>query len=194
MNLRVLRYFLAIVEEGSITGAAEYLSISQPSLSRQIKDLEERLGHKLFDRGRITLTPAGELLRDRAREIVLMADRTEAELTSMDKPINGNVYIGAGETEAVRFLARAAECMLQQYPQVKFHIFSGNGQAVTDQLESGLLDFGLLFEPSDNTKYSYISLPTADRWGLLIRKDSTLASHDGIRQEDLEQIPLLLSR
>ena len=160
MNLRVLRYFLAIVEEGSITGAAEYLSISQPSLSRQIKDLEEHLGHKLFDRGSrtITLTSAGELLRDRAREIVLMADRAEAELTSMDKPI------------------------------------SGNGQVVTDQLESGLLDFGLLFERSDNTKYSYISLPTADRWGLLMRKDSTLASHDGIRQEDLEQIPLLLSR
>lgn len=196
MYLRVLKYFLAIVEEGSISGAAEYLSISQPSLSRQIKDLEEHLGHKLFNRGSrtITLTPAGELLRDRAREIVLMADRAEAELTSMNKPINGNVYIGAGETEAVRFLARAAGCMLQQYPQVKFHIFSGNGQAVTDQLESGLLDFGLLFEPSDNTKYSYISLPTADRWGLLMRKDSTLASRDGIRQEDLEQIPLLLSR
>ncbi|WP_198216964.1 LysR family transcriptional regulator [Bifidobacterium asteroides] len=192
----MLKYFLAIVEEGSITGAAEYLSISQPSLSRQIKDLEEHLGHKLFDRGSrtITLTPAGELLRDRAREIVLMADRAEAELTSMNKPINGNVYIGAGETEAVRFLARAAGCMLQQYPQVKFHIFSGNGQAITDQLESGLLDFGLLFEPSDNTKYSYISLPTADRWGLLMRKDSTLASRDGIRQEDIEQIPLLLSR
>nr|WP_232354096.1 LysR family transcriptional regulator [Bifidobacterium asteroides] len=191
-----MKYFLAIVEEGSITGAAEYLSISQPSLSRQIKDLEEHLGHKLFDRGSrtITLTPAGELLRDRAREIVLMADRAEAELTSMNKPINGNVYIGAGETEAVRFLARAAGCMLQQYPQVKFHIFSGNGQAITDQLESGLLDFGLLFEPSDNTKYSYISLPTADRWGLLMRKDSTLASRDGIRQEDIEQIPLLLSR
>lgn len=104
MNLRVLRYFLAIIEEGSITGTAEYLSISQPSLSRQIKDLEEHLGHKLFDRGSrtITLTPAGELLRDRAREIVLIADRTEAELTSMDKPINGKVYIGAGETEAVR--------------------------------------------------------------------------------------------
>ena len=190
------RYFPAIVEDGSITGAAEYLSISQPSLSRQIKDLEEHLGHKLFDRGSrtITLTPAGELLHDRAREIVLITDRTEAELTSMDKPINGNVYIGAGETEAVRFLARAAECMLQQYPQVKFHIFSGNGQAVTDQLESGLLDFGLLFEPSDNTKYSYISLPTADRWGLLMRKDSTLASHGGICQEDLERMPLLLSR
>ncbi|MGL4941443.1 MAG: LysR family transcriptional regulator [Bifidobacterium asteroides] len=196
MNLRVLRYFLAIVEEGSITGAAEYLSVSQPSLSRQIKELEEHLGHKLFDRGSrtITLTPAGELLHDRAREIVLMADRAEAELTSMGKPISGNIYIGAGETEAVRFLARAAECMLQQYPQVKFHIFSGNSQAVTDQLESGLLDFGLLFEPSDNTKYTYISLPTADRWGLLMRKDSTLANHGGIRQEDLEQIPLLLSR
>lgn len=99
MNLQVLRYFLAIVEEGSITGATEYLSISQPSLSRQIKDLEEHLGHKLFDRGSrtITLTPAGEPLRDRAREILLMADRTEAELTSMDKPINGDVYIGAGE-------------------------------------------------------------------------------------------------
>ena len=91
-----------------------------------------------------------------------MADRAEAELTSMDKPISGNVYTGAGETEAVRLQARAAECMLQQYPQVKFHIFSGNGQAVTDQLESGILDFGLLFEPSDNTKYSYISLPTAN--------------------------------
>ena len=124
---------------------------------------------------------AGKLLRDRARKIVLMADRAEAELTSMDKPISGNVYTDAGETEAVRLQARAAECMLQQYPQVKFHIFNGNGQAVTDQLESGLLDFGPLFEPSDNTKYSYISLPTADRWGLLMRKDSTLASHYGIR-------------
>lgn len=124
-------------------------------------------------------------MRARAREIVLMTGRAEADLTSMD---------GTDEAETVRFLTGAAECMLQQYPQVKFHIFSGNSEAATHQLEPGLLDFGLLFEPSDDTKYTYISLPTAHRRGLLMRKDSTLASHDGICQKDLEQIPLLLSR
>ncbi|AKV55012.1 LysR family transcriptional regulator [Bifidobacterium actinocoloniiforme DSM 22766] len=196
MNLRVLRYFLAIVEERSITGAAEYLGISQPSLSRQIKDLECSLGHKLFDRGSrtITLTPAGELLRDRAREIVLLADRAESELTSMDQPVGGSIYIGAGESQGFKVLAKAARGLRERFPQTRFHIYSGNRDAVTDQLESGLLDFALVFEPIGITHYSYLNLPGADQWGLLMPRDCELASHDGVTAEDLKALPLIVSR
>ncbi|RBP97678.1 LysR family transcriptional regulator [Bifidobacterium aemilianum] len=195
MNLRVLRYFLAIVEEGSISGAAQYLNIAQPSLSRQIKELETSLGHKLFERGSrsITLTPAGVLLRDRAREIVLLADRTEAELSGMEQTIGGTVYIGAGESDGVRLLARAAKAMIERYPKANVQLFSGNGEAVTYQLEAGLLDFGLLFEPTDTTRYSYIPLPTGDRWGLLMPKDCELAKQPNVSAEDLRQLPLLVS-
>ncbi|BDR53374.1 LysR family transcriptional regulator [Bombiscardovia nodaiensis] len=195
MNLRVLRYFLAIVEEQSITGAAEYLQISQPSLSRQIKDLEEHLGHKLFERGSrsITLTPAGELLRDRAREIVLMADRTEAELTTLEQSVRGSVYIGAAESDGFRLLADAAKTMLDTYPDVNFQLYSGNGETVTYKLESGLLDFALLFEPMDTTRYSYISLPKTDCWGLLMRRDNELAVKESISAEDLVGVPLMVS-
>lgn len=196
MELRILRYFLAVVEEQSITGAAEYLGMSQPSLSRQLREFESRLGCTLFERGSrtITLTPEGELLRERAEEIVTLADRAEAEITSMEEPVGGPVYIGAGETDAMRLLARAARAMTSCYPQARFHIYSGNTEDVTSRLDSGLLDFALLFEPYDTTKYAYITLPVCDVWGVMMRRDDPLAARESITVDDLKRLPLIVSQ
>lgn len=196
MDLRILRYFLAIVEERSITGAAEYLMISQPSLSRQIRELEQRLGQKLFERGSrtITLTPAGELLRERAEEIVALADRAERELASLDRPLGGPVYVGAGETAAMRYLVRAMRDVAQEHPQVRFHVYSGDSEDVVAKLDARLLDFALVFEPFDGSKYSWIPVPARDVWGLIMRRDDPLAAKEGVTVEDLKSTPLILSR
>lgn len=196
LELRVLRYFLAVTEERSITGAAEYLRISQPSLSRQLRQLEERLGHRLFERGSraITLTAEGELLRDRAREIVALADRTETEIASMDEPVGGPVYLGCGESDAMRILARAARRVRVRWPQVRFHLYSGNAEDLGERLDSGLLDFAVLIEPADVSKYEYVRLPAADVWGVLMRRDHPLAARDAVSSADLEGLPLLVSR
>ena len=196
MELRILRYFLAVVEEQSITGAAEYLGMSQPSLSRQLREFESKLGCTLFERGSrtITLTPEGELLRERAEEIVTLADRAEAEITSMEEPVGGPVYIGAGETDAMRLLARAARAMTSCYPQARFHVYSGNTEDVTSRLDSVLLDFALLFEPYDTTKYAYITLPVRDVWGVMMRRDDPLAARESITVDDLKGLPLIVSQ
>lgn len=167
MELRVLRYFLAVTREQTISGAAQYLHVSQPSLSRQLMDLEKELGQQLFVRGnrRITLTEAGELLRRRADELVLLADKTEAELRSMQEVVSGDVYIGGGETEAMRLIARAARDLQAAHPHICYHLYSGNADDVTERLDKGLLDFGLLIEPFDKQKYDFIRLPVSDRWG-----------------------------
>lgn len=196
MELRILRYFLAVVEERSITGAAEYLGISQPSLSRQLRGFEDRLGHRLFERGSrtVSLTPEGELLRERAEEIVLLADRAEQEIMAMNEPIGGPVYIGCGETDAMRILARAAREVRSRWPQVCFHLYSGNADDLSDGLDSGLLDFAMLIEPADVSTYDYLRLPVSDLWGLLMRRDDPLAQRDSIGAADLEGLPLLVSR
>lgn len=196
LELRVLRYFLAVTEERSITGAAEYLQISQPSLSRQLRQLEERLGHRLFERGSraITLTDEGELLRERAQEIVALADRTAMEIASMDEPVGGPVYLGCGETDAMRILARAARRVRERWPQVRFHLYSGNAEDLGDRLDSGFLDFAVLIEPADVSKYDYVRLPVTDVWGVLMRRDHPLAEHSVVSSSDLEGLPLLVSR
>lgn len=196
MELRVLRYFLAVTEERSITGAAEYLRISQPSLSRQLRQLEEHLGHRLFDRGSrtITLTDEGELLRERAREIIALADRTAMEIASMDEPVGGPVYLGCGETDAMRILARAARRVRERWPQVRFHLYSGNAEDLGDRLDSGFLDFAVLIEPADVSKYDYVRIPVTDVWGVLMRRDHPLAERPAVSSEDLEGLPLLVSR
>lgn len=196
MELRLLRSFLAVSREQSISGAAERLHVSQPALSRQVIELEEELGLKLLIRGKrkVTLTDEGMLLRKRAEQIMDLVQKTEEELAATDEVVGGSVYIGAGETHAFRTLAGEIKTMTGKYPDIRFHLFSGNAEDVTERLDKGLLDFGLLIEPADVTKYDYLRLQAVDTWGVLMRKDSPLATLDAIRPEDLWQEPLIYSR
>ncbi len=196
MEIRVLRYFLAIAREGSITNAASFLHVTQPTLSRQIRDLEEELGQKLFTRGshNMTLTAEGMILRKRAEEIVSMVDKTEAEFNSMENVIGGNIYIGSGETDAIKLVAQIACELRTKYPGIHYHLYSGNSEDVTERLDKGLLDFGILIQPADISKYDYINIPARDIWGVVMRKDSPLAEKEVIRREDLLSVPLICSR
>ena len=196
MEFRVLQYFLAVAREQSVSGAAEYLHLSQPTLSRQLKDLEEELGKQLFIRGnrKITLTDEGMTLRKRAEEIVQLVKKTEDEIILSDDSLSGNIYIGAGETDAVRILARAANQVQASYPKICFHISSGDATDVIEQLDKGLLDFGVLFEPTDLSEYNYLRIPAKDEWGVLMRRDAPLSEKRMIIPEDLRDKPLIVSR
>lgn len=196
MELRVLRYFLAVAREESITAAAETLHVTQPTLSKQLMDLETELGKKLFIRGRrkIILTEEGQFLRKRAQELIDLADKTEAAFQEEGEIVSGDVYIGGGETEAIRYIAKTIRRLQESCPNIRFHLFSGNGEDVTERLDKGLLDFGLFVGATELRKYDYLVLPDADIWGLLMRKDHPLAAHSHIVPEDLKQTPLLCSR
>lgn len=196
MELRVLRYFLTIAREGSITNAANALHVTQPTLSRQIRDLEEELGQPLFVRNShsVTLTPEGMLLRKRAEEIIDLVQKTEQEFAQTEEQLSGEVYIGAGETMGVHYLTRAAHRLQEQYPQVHFHISSGDATDVREELDKGLIDFGLLFAPVDMTRYNVIPLSYRDTWGVLMRQDSPLATKETVSFADLVGKPLILSR
>ena len=195
MDIRVLQYFLAVAREESITRAAERLRMTQPPLSRQLKDLEDELGKQLLIRGskKVTLTEDGMLLRKRAEELVDLMKKTKAELTSSNENINGDIHIGCGETEAISFLAQAAWDIQQKHPLIHYHIYSGDAGRVMERLDKGLIDFGLLVGPVDVNKYDYIRLPLKDRWGVLMRKDSPLAEKESITAEDLWDKPLIIS-
>lgn len=196
MEIRVLRYFLAVAREESITAAANFLHLTQPTLSRQIHDLEEELGQKLLVRKshRVVLTPEGMLLRKRAEEILTMVDKTESEFRSMETTVSGDVYIGSGETQAIRKIAKIIRQLQQDYPEIHYHMHSGNAPDITDRLDNGLLDFGILIQPADITKYDSLNLPAKDVWGVVMRKDSPLAAKECICKEDLRTVPLLCSR
>lgn len=196
MEIRVLRYFLAVAREDNITGAANTLHLSQPTLSRQIKDLEEELGQQLLIRKshRVALTPEGMLFRKRAEEIVAMVDKTEAEFNSMKDTVSGDIYIGGGETQALRRIADIIKDLRESYPDIRCHLYSGNAQDVTERLDKGLLDFGILIQPADISKYDYLNLPDKDTWGVIMRKDSPLAEKDYIEKSDLLGVPLICSR
>lgn len=196
MELRVLRYFLAVAQEESISAAAEYLHLTQPTLSRQLMDLEEELGKKLFIRGnrKVRLTEDGILLQKRASEIVELVEKTESEFWGSEEAIAGDVYIGGGESEAMRMIARAARTVQKSHPNVHFHLFSGNAGDVCERLDRGCFDFGVLLEPGNLQRYDYIQLPCTDLWGVVMRKDSPLAEREVIRREDLLDRPLILSR
>ena len=196
MEIRVLRYFLAVAREESITAAANFLHLTQPTLSRQIHDLEEELGQRLLIRKshRVTLTPEGMLLRKRAEEILSMVDKTESEFRSLETTVSGDVYIGSGETQAIRQIAEIIRRMQVEYPGIHYHMHSGNAQDITDRLDNGLLDFGILIQPADITKYDSLDLPAKDVWGVIMRKDSPLAAKEQLCKEDLRSLPLLCSR
>lgn len=198
MELRVLRYFLAVAREQNILRAAESLHLSQPTLSTQIRQLEEELGKQLLIRGtkgsrKIVLTDEGMILRRRAKEILDLVEKTQTEIALSDSVIIGDVYIGAGETDAVRLLARAARELQSVHPGIHYHISSGNAEFVIEQLDKGLIDFGVIFGDADLKKYNALKIPVKDTWGVLMRRDSFLAAKKAITPEDLLPLPLILS-
>ena len=191
MELRVLRYFLAVAREESISDAADFLHITQPTLSRQLMDLEEELGKQLLIRGKrnrkIALTEDGMRLRKRAEEIIALADKTEAEFLAEGQDISGDVYIGCGESDAMRIIARTSVRLKEDYPDIRFHLYSGNA-------EEGLLDFGIFITAGDIDKYDYLKLPAYDTWGVIMPKNAPLAAKDYITPSDLADLPLIVSR
>ena len=196
MELRVLQYFLAVAKEQSISAAAQSLHLTQPTLSRQIKELEDELGRPLMIRGnrKITLTEDGMLLRRRAEEILDLVQRTEKEVMLSDETVSGDVYIGTGEPDGVRQIAQTAKRLQERWPGVRFHIVSGDAVDVCERLDKGLLDFGVLLGDIDKMKYHYMELPMKDTWGVLMRRDSPLAEKTAVSPEDLRDKPLILSR
>lgn len=196
MEIRVLQYFLAVAREQSISGAADSLHLTQPTLSRQLKELEDELGTTLFIRGnrKITLTEDGMYLRKRAEEIVELARKTKSDLSMSDNIIAGDVYIGAGESDGVREIANIIKSIESDYPDIKFHISSDDSKDIFEDLNKGLIDFGLIIGNKDISKYESIKLPVTDTWGILMLKNNPLAKKKFINPQDLISIPLLISR
>jgi len=195
MELRVLKYFLAVAREENITRAAALLHLTQPTLSRQLMQLEEELGVQLFHRSRyhIVLTDEGMLLRRRAQELVDLAEKTEREFACRETELMGEISIGAGETRNMSFLSRAMVSFRTLYPKVTFRIFSANADDVKERLDMGILDMGLLTEPVDVGKYAFCRMREKDLWGVLVRADSPLAAMEAVTPQDLEDVPLLIS-
>ena len=196
MDIRTMQYYLAVVREGTISAAAKALHVSQPSLSRQMKELEEELGAALFVRGnrRITLTEEGMVLRKRAEEMVHLMKMTEDEIAQIKDHISGSVRIGAGESWSFHYLSRTAASLAEEHPDIRFHITSGDTQDLTDELDNGLIDFAVIFTDVDHTLYQSIKLPVEDRFGLLMPKDCPLAEKEEIRLSDLKGLPVIISR
>ena len=196
METRALKYFLAVAREGSITKAANSLGLTQPNLSRQINILERDIGKKLFNRSnyKIKLTSEGILLKKRAEEIIDMIEKTRAEFKSSDKIIAGDIRIGGGETHAIELITKIMRNIQKDYPNIQYHLHSGNSDDVSEKLDKGLLDFGILIEPAGILKYDFIKIPAKDTWGVLMRKDSKLAKKKFITKNDLIKLPIICSR
>lgn len=196
MNIKVLRYFLALAREESITAAAEYLHVTQPTLSRQLSDLEKSLDTTLFIRGsrKITLTDEGIRFRQRAEEIIALVKKTETEFQMQPKMMGGDVFIGGGESHVMGLIADVIKGIQDDYPNIRVHVFSGDADEVTERIDKGLLDFGVLIEPAHISKYDFIGLPARDSWGVLMRRDSLLASKAFIQPQDLWPLPLIVSK
>lgn len=194
IETRLLQYFLAVAEEQSITKAAEYLHISQPTLSKQMMDLEEALGRQLLVRGRkkITLTEEGTFLRGRAQEIISLMDKTESAFRENEQSISGDVYIGCGEHRSTFTIMQIIRSIQEEYPDIRFHFFSSNADAIIERLDKGLLDMGFLLEPEITPRYDYKKLPLREAWGILMRKDSPLADRKEISFAELADLPLIM--
>lgn len=196
MDIRVLKYFLAVAREQSYSIAAERLHLSQPTLSRQLKELEEELGKTLLIRSNkgVTLTEEGMILRKRAEEIVELLDKTEQEVKQSSDTVSGKVYIGAGETYAIKLIADTARKLQKDHPLVSYSIYSADGADVMDKLDKGLIDFGLIFQSYDTTKYESTEIPLKDKFGVLMRRDSELAEKQELHLSDLKDKPLIVPR
>lgn len=197
MEIRVLNYYLTIAREGSLTAAANVLHITQPTLSRQIKELEAELGKKLFVRSnyKMLLTEEGQIFRKRAEDIMEMVNKTFLEFQAMEESeISGDIYIGAGETDKIEYIVQLIKKLHEIYPGIRYQFYTGNLPDIEEHLDRGLIDFGLVFQKFNADKYNYIVLPSTDRWGVLMRKDSPLAEKTKITPKDLIHLPLICSR
>ncbi len=195
MDIRALRYFLAVAHEENITKAADYLHVTQPTLSRQLMTLEDEFGKQLFirEKRRVTLTQDGILFRKRATEIVDLVDKTEAEMKE-EREIAGDIFLAAGETDVIRSIAEVANELCEEHQGIRLRLFSGDGDYVRDHLDKGLADFGLLFGPVDQLKYNLLPLNKYDRWGVLMPDDCDLAQNETIKPADLQNRRLILSQ
>ena len=196
MDIRTMQYYLAVVREGTISAAAQTLHVAQPSLSRQMKELEEELGATLFMRGnrKITLTEEGMVLRKRAEEMVRLMQMTEDEISQVKNHVSGSVRIGAGESWSFHYLSRTAANLAEEHPDIRFHITSGDTQDLMDQLNNGLIDFAVIFTDVDHMLYQSIKLPAEDSFGLLMPKDCPLAEKETLHLSDLKGLPVIVSR
>lgn len=196
MELRVLRYFLAVARESSVTRAAERLHVSQPTLSKQIKELEAELGKKLFIRGStsVRLTEEGMLLRKRAEDILDMVDKTEGEFKALNEITGGDIRIGCAESDGIKHLARRIKVLQKDYPRIRVHLYSGDTDDLAERLDRGQLDFVVISQEVDLSKYNYLKLPVMDTWGVIMRKDSPLAAKESVQMEELLNLPIITSR
>ena len=196
MDIRIMEYYLAVTREGNISAAAEALHVSQPALSRQIKDLEEELGVTLFERGsrKIKLTDEGMILRRRAEEMVRLLQITESEIGQAHNILSGEVHIGAGESLSFHLLSQIAGKIHRSYPDIRFSITSGDTEDLMDQLSNGLIDVALIFSDYDHNQYQGVRLPIEDKLGLMVRKDDPLSSRKKIPVSELKTLPLIIPR
>ena len=196
MEIRVLRYFLTVAREQSITKASDVLHITQPTLSRQLAQMEDELGVKLLERGarKISLTNEGLLLRRRAEEILQLVDKTEQELIEQEEQVEGKIAIGCGEIASVQLLPELFEAFRKKYPRVTFDLYTATADHIKDRMDRGLVDVGLLLEPIDIEKYEYIRLSQKERWVVLMQPGSPLAEKEAVTAEDLAALPLILPR
>lgn len=196
MEIRVLRYFLAVAREESITKSAEVLHITQPTLSRQLAQLEQEVGVKLFDRGsrKIRLTSEGLLLQRRAEEIVELADKTAQELLEQEEQIEGSISIGSGELGSMEVLAELCGAFREKYPRIRFNLYTATADVVKERMERGTIDIGLLLEPIEKERFEFIRFEGKERWVVLVRADDPLAEHESIAAEEIKELPLILPR
>ena len=193
MELRVLHYFLAIAREENFTKAAQQLHLTQPTLSRQIADLEQELGVKLFIRSNhnIILTEDGMILKHRAQEILSLVDKTKRDFLQKDELLSGTISIGSGEFRSTEYLAKIIAAFRQIYPNVKYEIYSGNAHNIRDYIERGLLDIGLMSEPIDIRKYNFVNMPVKEQWGVFVQEDSPLSKKQSFHPEDLKGMSIV---
>lgn len=196
MELRVLKYFLMTAREENITRAAKNLHITQPTLSRQLMQLEEELGTKLFERSNhnIYLTEEGMLLRKRAQDIVDLSDRAKNELLNKNKELTGKIVFGCGETMCVRQLSHNLAEFQKQNPRIKYEIYTAIADEIKERIDKGLIDIGLLTEPVDIAKYNFIRMNQKEQWGVLVREDSVLAGKECVTTQDLKENPLIMAK
>ncbi len=195
MEIRVLRYFLETAREGNMTRAAERLHVTQPTLSKQIKELETELGKKLFIRGNfnVTLTEEGMILRKRAEDLLSIAEKIETEFKNMDSITGGDVYIGCAESYLIKYLAKAVKKLNEKYENIHYHITSGGTEQVIEKLERGILDMAFIVEPPELSKYNYLDIPEADKWGIYMLRDCPLTQKEYITVDDLLPYPVFCS-
>lgn len=194
MELRTLRYFLTTANEGNISRAADILHVTQPTLSRQLIELERELGAVLMVRGKkgVTLTDDGVFFRQRAEEIVELADRAEKAFAERDNAVSGIITIGATEAVGSRLLAKIMKRFSEKYPLVQFHLYNEMADNIKDKMDKGLIDIGLLLEPVDTTKYEFIRLSQKETWGVLMKDTHPLAQREVISVEEISAYPLIL--